>query len=88
VKIVYLLAVLMLLGVFLIFVCSMKVLNELNSASTSPRFSRRPAHRSVQDPTAKTKRQMYVIGTYIGLTFFVVGGAGSILALFQAMRRF
>jgi len=85
VKIVYILAVLMLIGIFLIFVCSMKVLTDLNSSKKVSRFQRTP--RSTQQPVVKPKTQIYVIGTYLGLTFFVVGGIGSIIALFQAMRR-
>jgi hypothetical protein len=85
VKLLYLLATLMFLGIFIIFICSAKVLNDLN---TSPqirinRMRGRPIERSMQPKT-----QVYVVGTYLGLTFFVVGGIGSILALFQSMRRF
>jgi hypothetical protein len=75
----------MFLGVFLIFICSGKVLNDLNSSPQIRinRMRHRPIQKSIQPRT-----QVYVIGTYIGLTFFVVGGVGSILALFQSMRRF
>ena len=82
-KLLYLLAILMVLGIFLIFVCSAKVLNELNNPEL--RLNRIP-HQDVE-PTVQPQTQMYVIGTYLGLTFFFVGGIGSIIALFQAMRR-
>jgi len=83
VKLLYLLALLMLVGILLIFICSAKVLNELNNPEL--KFNRLP-HQDVE-PTAQPRTQMYVIGTYLGLTFFFVGGIGSIFALFQAMRR-
>jgi len=83
VKVLYLLAAIMLIGVLLIFICSAKVLNDLNSPQMRiDRLRHRDISQSVQPRT-----QMYVIGTYLGLTFFVVGGIGSILALFQAMKR-
>ena len=82
-KLLYLLALLMLVGILLIFICSAKVLNELNNPEL--KLNRLPS----QDvgPTVQPQTQMYVIGTYLGLTFFFVGGIGSIFALFQAMRR-
>lgn len=80
-KAVYLLATLMLVGIFLIFICSAKVLNDLSTTGIS----------RLQDPTVQPsvqpRTQAYVIGTYLGLTFFAVGAVGSIFALFQAMRR-
>jgi hypothetical protein len=85
VKLLYILATLMFLGIFIIFFCSAKVLNDFN---TSPQIRiNRMRGRPVQ-PSMQPRTQVYVIGTYIGLTFFVVGGIGSILALFQSMRRF
>ncbi|MCI0413935.1 hypothetical protein L0222_14180 [bacterium] len=86
-KILYILAVLMLIGIVLIFLCSMKVLNDLSAVSNPRRSPRVPRFRQQQEPAVKPKTQIYVIGTYLGLTFFIVGGAGSILVLFQAMRR-
>jgi hypothetical protein len=83
VKLLYLLAILMVLGIFLIFICSAKVLNELNNPEL--RFNR--MHHIDVQPAVEPRTQMYVIGTYLGLTFFFVGGIGSIFALFQAMRR-
>ena len=74
-KALYVLATLMLIGIFLIFVCSAKVLNDLK---TSP---------DQQITRIQPRTQGYVIGTYLGLTFFAVGAVGSIFALFQAMRR-
>jgi hypothetical protein len=87
VKLLYILAALMLIGIVLIFLCSAKVLSDLN-ATPSNRFSRLPRHRQPAKPVVKPRTQVYVIGTYLGLTFFVVGAGGSIVALFQAMRRF
>lgn len=77
----------MLIGIVLIFLCSVKVLNDLNAVTNSRRSPRIPRLRQQQKPVVKPKTQIYVIGTYLGLTFFLVGGVGSILALFQAMRR-
>ena len=75
----------MFVGILIIFFCSAKVLNDLN---TSPQIRiNRMRGRPVQ-PSVQPRTQVYVIGTYLGLTFFVVGGVGSILALFQSMRRF
>jgi len=85
VKVLYVLAALMLLGIFLIFVCSAKVLNDLNS-SPAVRINRMRG-RAVK-PVVQPSTQVYVIGSYLGMTFFVVGGIGSIVALFQSMRRF
>lgn len=87
VKVLYILAVLMLIGIVLIFVCSMKVLSDLK-VTTPTRILRIPRHRQPVNPIVKPKTQVYVIGTYLGLTFFIVGAGGSILALFQAMRRY
>jgi len=85
VKLLYILGTLMFLGIFMIFICSAKVLNDLN---TSPQIRiNRMRHRPIE-PSVKPRTQVYVIGTYLGLTFFVVGGIGSILALYQSMRRF
>jgi hypothetical protein len=66
----------------------MKVLTDLKAATTPTRLGRTPRYRQVAKPVIKPKTQVYVIGTYLGLTFFIVGAAGSILALFQSMRRF
>ena len=87
-RVLYILAALMLIGIVLIFLCSAKVLTDLN-ATTPRRFSRVPRYRTTpKQPVMKPKTQVYVIGTYLGLTFFIVGAGGSIVALFQAMRRF
>ena len=87
-KVLYILAALMLIGIFLIFVCSMKVLTDLRANTPGSRLPQNRRFKQVQKPVVQPKTQVYVIGTYIGLTFFVVGAAGSILALFQSMRRF
>ena len=86
-KILYILAALMMIGILLLFVCSMKVLSDLK-ATTPTRVLRTSRYREVAKPVVKPKTQIYVIGTYLGLTFFIVGAGGSILALFQSMRRF
>ncbi|MGH9857762.1 MAG: hypothetical protein ACRD4B_07960 [Acidobacteriota bacterium] len=86
-KILYILAALMLIGIVLLFVCSVKVLTDLK-ATTPSRFPRTTRYRQISKPAVKPKTQVYVIGTYLGLTFFIVGAAGSIVALFQSMRRF
>jgi hypothetical protein len=79
------LAALMLIGIILIFVCSAKVLNDLN---TSPEIRiNRMRGRQIQ-PYVQPRTQVYVIGSYLGFTFFFAGGIGSIIALFQSMRRF
>ena len=85
-KVLYILAALMLIGIFLLFICSMKVLTDLRGAPTR-RFPQTQRFKQVAKPVVKPKTQVYVIGTYLGLTFFLVGAGGSILALFQAMRR-
>jgi hypothetical protein len=77
----------MLVGIVLIFVCSVKVLNDLKSVTDVKRSPRIPRFRQQQKPVVKPNTQVYVIGTYLGLTFFIVGGVGSMIALFQAMRR-
>jgi hypothetical protein len=87
-KVLYILAALMLIGIMLLVVCSMKVLTDLKATTTPTRLGRTPRYRPVAKPVIKPKTQVYVIGTYLGLTFFIVGAAGSILALFQSMRRF
>jgi hypothetical protein len=86
-KVLYILAALMLIGIILLVVCSMKVLTDLK-ATTPTRILRSTRFRQVNKPVVKPKTQVYVIGTYLGLTFFIVGAGGSILALFQSMRRF
>ena len=86
-RVLYILAVLMLIGIVLIFVCSMKVLGDLKATTDVRRSPRIPRFRQQQKPVVKPKTQVYVLGTYLGLTFFIVGGVGSIIALFQAMRR-
>ena len=85
-KVLYILAALMLIGIFLLFICSMKVLTDLRGTPTR-RFPHSQRFKQVAKPDVKPKTQVYVIGTYLGLTFFLVGAGGSILALFQAMRR-
>ena len=85
VKVLYVLAALMLIGIFLIFVCSAKVLNDLNSLP-EVQINRMLGRRG--QPAVQPGTQVYIIGSYLGLTFFVVGGIGSIVALFQSMRRF
>jgi hypothetical protein len=93
-KIVYILATLMFLGIFIVLVCSLKILNDMNSSqrvypgSTAWRFRQQPQRQQQKTPV-KPSTLPYVIGTYLGLTFFVVGGIGSIIAVFQVgMRRF
>jgi hypothetical protein len=86
-KILYILAALMLIGIILLFVCSVKVLTDLKT-TTPTRYPRTTRYRQISKPVVKPKTQIYVIGTYLGLTFFIVGAAGSIVALFQSMRRF
>ena len=86
-KVLYILAALMMIGIILLFVCSMKVLSDLK-ATTPTRVLRTYRYRENAKPVVKPKTQVYVIGTYLGLTFFIVGAGGSILALFQSMRRF
>ena len=89
-KILYILGALMFIGIFLIFVCSLKVLNEMNVVNRTT--YRRPFPVRPQNPTTPTVKPTmlpYVIGTYLGLTFFVVGAIGSVVAVVQVtMRRF
>jgi hypothetical protein len=79
-KILYILAALMLIGIFLMFVSSFKVLDTLEAQKKMTRF--RSKH-VVVSPITKG----YVVAGYLGITFFVVGAFGSIFVLFQVMNR-
>ena len=89
-KILYILGALMFIGIFMIFICSLKVLNEMSVVQRTT--FRRPLGLRPQKPqptTVKPSTMPFVVGTYLGLTFFVVGAVGSIIVLVQvSMRRF
>ena len=91
-KILYILGTLMFLGIFMILICSLKVLNDMNTPQqrtlpgTGP-WS--PQGKPQQKTQVRPGALPYVIGTYLGMAFFVVGALGSIVAVFQVgMRRF
>ena len=79
-KILYILAVLMLIGIFLMFVSSFKVLDTMQANKLS-RFTRMKAPVAVSPLT-----RAYVVAGYLGMTLFVVGALGSVFVLFQIMR--
>ena len=73
------LAVLMLIGAVLMFVCSYKFLSELNNMK---------AARSDKDKlTLRTEMQPYVLGSYLGFALLGGGGLGGIILLFRSWSR-
>ena len=79
-KILYILATLMLIGIFLMFVSSFKVLDTLEAHKKMSRFRSKTV-------TVSPLTKAYVLAGYVGMTFFVVGAFGSIFVLFQVMNR-
>ena len=77
-KVVYILAAMMLIGIILIMVSSYKVFSAMQ---TYPGIHKKAP--VVMDPQGRS----YVVMSYLGLTLFVVGAIGSIFALFQIMTR-
>lgn len=73
------LAVLMLIGAVLMFVCSYKFLSELDNMK---------AAGSTQDKlTLRTEMQPYVLGSYLGFALLAGGGLGAIILLFRSWSR-
>jgi len=79
-KIVYLLAALMLIGIILMSVASYKVFSSMQPQGAG-------IHRKSAPVSLDPQSGMYVVVSYLGLTLFVVGAIGSIFALFQVMNR-
>jgi len=80
VKPLYVLGAMMLIGVLLIGVSSFKLF------STYERFHGAKMTKS-QARVVKVQLQPYVIAGYLGITFFVVGSAGSLVALLLTVNR-
>ena len=79
-KPLYLLGAMMLIGVLLIGVSSFKLFNQYEVIQR--------AHLSKSQAQAlKLQLQPYVMAGYLGMTLFVVGGAGSLVALLLTINR-
>ena len=85
-KVMYILGALMMTGILLIMFCSVRVLNDMNMPN---RLRMRPGGMNprVKQPAVRPSTQPYVIGTYLGVTFFIVGAIGSMIAVVQVLRR-
>jgi len=80
VKPVYVLGAIMLIGILLIGISSFKLFSKydrLNGATLT----------KSEAQILKVQLQPYVIAGYLGMTLFVVGGAGSLVALLLTVNR-
>ena len=75
----FILAAVMTIGAMLMFVCSYKLLSELDTIKNV-----NPGKDAL---TLKTEMQPYVVGSYLGLTLLVAGGLGAIILLFRSWSR-
>ena len=73
------LAAVMAIGAMLMFVCSYKLLSELDNVKNV-----NPGKDAL---TLKTEMQPYILGSYLGLTLLVAGGFGAIILLFRSWSR-
>ncbi len=75
----FILAAVMLVGAMLMFVCSYKLLSELDNIK---------APGPDKDALAlRTEMQPYVLGSYLGLALLAGGGLGAIILLFRTWSR-
>jgi hypothetical protein len=73
------LASIMAIGAVLMFVCSYKLLSDLDAIKNV-----NPGKDAL---TLKTEMQPYIMGSYMGLTLLVAGGLGAIILFFRSWSR-
>lgn len=79
-KPLYILGALMLIGVLLIGISSFKLFSKYDSFHGAKL-------NKYEAQALKVQLQPYVIAGYLGMTLFVVGGAGSVVALLLTVNR-
>jgi hypothetical protein len=75
----FILATVMLVGAMLMFVCSYKLLSEMDNLKAAS-----PGKHAL---TLRREMQPYVFGSYLGLALLAGGGLGAIILLFRSWSR-